>query len=70
MKGKKDQPKEKLTVKKIGRPLKEIIPQSSKLPRENIPIKQPEITPKDFAPETQPNDLFPDWPTDDEINVK
>lgn len=69
MKGKKEPVKEKQQMKKIGRPLKEIVPQSNSQPRENIPIRQPEIITREFIPESEPYELFSEWPTDEEIHV-
>jgi len=69
MKGKKEPVKENKQSKKIGRPLKEVVPQSNNQPREIVTIKQPEITSREFTPESEPNDIFPEWPTDEEINV-
>ena len=70
MKGKKEPTKPGTKEKKIGRQLKEIVPSTSKPPREIFPIRVPEATLREFTPESEPNDVFPEWPTDEEVNVK
>ena len=69
MKGKKDNVKEKPKEKKQGRSLKEVVPPSTKPPRENMPIRSVEITTREFQPESEPNDIFSEWPSEEEINV-
>lgn len=69
MKGKKDPKEKNINPKKIGRLLKEVVPQSTKTPRENIPSKAPETFVRDYTCGAEPYEMFPEWPTDEEINV-
>ena len=69
MKGKKD-PKEKaLNPKKIGRTLKEVVPPANKPPRENLNIRLPESFVREYHCGVEPYELFPEWPSEEEINV-
>ena len=69
MKGKKDPKEKNIITKKVGRSLKEVVPPSTKNPRENIQCKPPEMFIREYSCGTEPYELFPEWPTEDEINV-
>jgi hypothetical protein len=69
MKGKKD-PKDKLpNQKKIGRPIKEVVPPANKLPRENINLRIPESFVREYNCGVEPYELFSEWPSEEEVNV-
>ena len=72
----KDKDKEKFNKanKKEPRNIKEIVPLSSKEPRINNQIKNPDnfakLPQRNFVSPLEPVKLFPEWPSDDDIKVK
>ncbi len=69
MKGKKEPVKGGTKEKKIGRPIKEVVPLTSKPPREICPIRPPELISREFPKVNEPNEIFPEWPSDEEVSV-
>ena len=69
MKGKKEPVKGGTKEKKIGRSIKEVVPFTSKTPREVLPIRPPEVIAREFQISTEPNEIFPEWPNDEEVYV-
>ncbi|MFM7852736.1 MAG: hypothetical protein ACKO96_12680 [Flammeovirgaceae bacterium] len=69
MKGKKEPVKAGTKEKKIGRSIKEVVPITSKPPREVLPIRPPEVAAREFQMVSEPNEIFPEWPNDEEVYV-
>lgn len=61
---------EKITnQKKKGKILKDFVPVSKNAVREMIPFKTPSEFLRTFKNEFEPIDLFPEWPTEEEVKV-
>jgi len=59
----------KETIKKVGYPIKEVIPPSNKNPRELLPIHHPESFNKKYEADYIPYEIFPEWPGDEVAQV-
>jgi hypothetical protein len=55
--------------KKKGKNVKDFVTQAKNPIREMIPLKIPNDFTRSFKNEIEPIDLFPEWPTDEEIKV-
>jgi len=55
--------------KKVGKPIKDVVPLSNKPPREMLPIVNQQLTEKDYHTEFKPFEIFPEWPTDEFARV-
>ena len=69
MKGKKDIKEKIPNQKKIGRPIREVVPPANKPSRENNPVRIPESFVREYHCEVEPYELFPEWPSEEEVNV-
>jgi hypothetical protein len=56
--------------KKVGYPLREVVPPSNKNPRELLPFQHPESFTNKYEPEYTPFEICPEWPGDEAAQVK
>ena len=66
---KKGKEQDKKPLKKQGRPLKDIVPATTKPTREMIPLSVPDNVNKEFFSEYELFEIFPEWPGNEVANV-
>ncbi len=66
---KKDNPTKLNIQRKQGKSVKEFVPPSKNSVREMIYFKQPSEMNRKFKADFEPIDLFPEWPSEEEVKV-